>query len=166
MCKKCGSFSTTPARGSKDEACRLAFSMQIQWTNLKEDLNPMDEFVYLQGLKARNLGLPKAFVHKPKKPADEKPPQGKIVAVAPAKARAKDNKKKAPQRDPKSPRDQKLQRDQKDAFCVADFLNHYGAGQQIACEVPCRYPHYGAIAKGTTKAAVINKVKVVGPNYT
>ena len=79
MCKKCGSFSTTPARGSKDEACRLAFSMQIQWTNLKENLNPMDEFVYLQGLKARNLGLPKAFVHKPKTPADEKPLREKLL---------------------------------------------------------------------------------------
>lgn len=63
--------------------------MKIQWKNLKEDLNPMDEFVYLQELQARNLGLPKAFSHKPKKPADEKPPQGKLVkeAAAPAKAR-------------------------------------------------------------------------------
>jgi len=30
--------------------------MNIQWKNVKEDINPMDEFVYLQGLKARNLG--------------------------------------------------------------------------------------------------------------
>jgi len=138
--------------------------MNIQWNNIKEDINPMDEFVYLQGLRARNLGLPKAFGHKPKKPADEKPPQGKVVvAAAPVKARAKDNKKKTPPKDHKSPRDPKPQRDQKDALCVADLLSHYGAGQQIACDVPCRYPHYGAIAKGTTKAAVINKVQVLGP---
>ena len=138
--------------------------MNIQWNNIKEDINPMDEFVYLQGLRARNLGLPKAFGHKPKKPADEKPIQGKVVVpAAPVKARAKDNKKKTPPKDHKSPRDPKPQRDQKDALCVADLLSHYGAGQQIACDVPCRYPHYGAIAKGTTKAAVINKVQVLGP---
>jgi hypothetical protein len=118
----------------------------------------MDEFVYLQGLKRHSVT--KAFGHKPQKPADEKPPQGKIVvAAAPVKARAKHNKKKAQ----KPPRDQKPRRDLKDALCVADLLNHDGTGQQIACDVPCRYPHYGAIAKGTTKAAVINKVQVIGP---
>ena len=72
----------------------------------------------------------------------------------------------APPKDQKSPRDQKLQRDPKDALCVADLLNHNGAGQQIACEVPCRYPHYRVIEKGITKAAVISKVQLVGPKLS
>ena len=50
-----------------------------------------------------------------------------------------------------------------DALCVADLLNHYGSNQQVACDVPCRYPHYNDIAKGVTKAAVIKKVQFLAP---
>ena len=105
-------------------------------------------------LAARGIELPKAFGHKPKQKAqpDARTPQ--------------DNKNKpAVQRKAKAPADKKRspRSDTGDALCVADLLNHYGSNQQIACEVPCKYPHYNAIAKGVTKAAVIKKVQFLAP---
>ena len=41
----------------------------VLWSNLKADLNVVDEMVYLQGLAARGIELPKAFGHKPKQKA-------------------------------------------------------------------------------------------------
>lgn len=50
--------------------------------------------------------------------------------AAPRKAKSKVDKKKSPCSDTG------------DALCVANLLNHCGSNQQIACAVPCPYPHY------------------------
>ena len=135
--------------------------LKLQWSNLKTDLNVMDEFVYLQGLTASKIELPKAFGHKKKQQQGAKVAQAhqpkQVPALpappAPIKGKAREDKRKA------SP----PQREQKDGMCIADLLRHYGANQQIACETPCRYPHYTAIAKGVTKAAAVSKVQALGP---
>ena len=128
--------------------------MKLQWSNLKTDLNVMDEFVYIQGLAARKMDLPHAFGHKPKQKGEVRGPPAPLpkVIAAPAKLKAKQEKKPSP-----------AKKDQRDSMCIADLLNQYGAEQQIACDVPCRYPHYTAIAKGVTKAAAIGRVQLLGP---
>jgi hypothetical protein len=126
----------------------------VLWSNLKADLNLVDEMVYMQGLAARGIELPKAFGHKPKQKAlaDAKTPQdNRNMQAVPTKAKPQVDKKRSPRSDTG------------DALCVADLLNHYGSSQQIACEVPCKYPHYNTIAKGVTKAAVIKKVQFLAP---
>jgi hypothetical protein len=122
----------------------------VLWSNLKADLNLVDEMVYLQGLAARGIELPKAFGHnlKQKTQPDAKTSQdNRNKPAVPRKAKPQAAKTRSPRSD------------SGDALCFADLLNHYGSNQQIACEVPCKYPHYNAIAKGVTKAAVINKVQ-------
>ena len=124
----------------------------VLWSNLKADLNLVDEMVYMQGLTAKGIELPKAFGHKAKQKAQaEKAPV--------------DNKKKpSNQRKAKSQGDKHSPRsDTGDALCVADLLSHYGSSQQIACDIPCKYPHYNSIASGVTKAAVIKKVQFLAP---
>ena len=107
----------------------------VQWSNLKADLN-------LQGLAARGHKL------KQKTQPDAKTSQdNRNKPAVPRKAKPQVAKTPSPRSD------------SGDALCFADLLNHYGSNQQIACEVPCKYPHYNAIAKGSTKAAVINKVQ-------
>ena len=108
----------------------------------------------MQGLAARGIELPKAFGHKPKQKAqpDAKTPQDtRSKPAVPRKAKPQVSKTRTPRSDTG------------DALCVADLLNHYGSNQQIACDVPCKYPHYNAIGKGVTKAAVIKKVQFLAP---
>jgi len=126
----------------------------VLWSNLKTDLNLVDEMVYMQGLAARGIELPKAFGHKPKQKAqpDAKTPQDtRSKPAVPRKTKPQISKTRTPRSDTG------------DALCVADLLNHYGSNQQIACDVPCKYPHYNAIGKGVTKAAVIKKVQFLAP---
>jgi hypothetical protein len=130
--------------------------IEIQWKNFKGDLDYMDQFKYLQSLKARSIELPKACGHKGRnvQPGEAKPaaPKGLKEPDAPKKKKVQEKGKKA-----SPPKDNGAN------LCVADLLNQYGAGQQIACDVPCRYPHYTAIAKGVTKAAAIGRVQLLGP---
>jgi len=128
----------------------------IQWKNFQSDLDYMDQFKYIQSLKARNIELPKAYGHKTKhvQPADGKPPVAKGVKEpdVPKKKKVHDKGKK-----------QSPQLDNGANLCVADLLNQYGSKQQIVCETPCKYPHYNSIAKGVTKAAVMKKVQLLAP---
>ncbi len=128
----------------------------IQWKNFQGDLDYMDQFKYIQSLKARNIELPKAYGHKTKhaQPAEGKPPVAKGVKEpdVPKKKKVQDKGKK-----------QSPQRDNGANLCVADLLNQYGAKQQIVCETPCKYPHYNSIAKGVTKVAVMKKVQLLAP---
>ena len=119
----------------------------VLWSNLKTDLNLVDEMVYMQGLAARGIELPKAFGHKPKQKAlaDAKTPQdNRNKQAVPKKEKPQVDKKRSPRSDTG------------DALCVADLLNHYGSSQQIACEVPCKYPHYntGNKSSGNQKGSI------------
>jgi hypothetical protein len=130
--------------------------IEIQWKNFQGDLDYMDQFKYLQSLKARNIELPKAYGHKGRnvQPGEEKPAGAKGLKEqeVPKRKKLQDKGKKP------SP-----QKDNGANLCVADLLNQYGSKQQIVCEAPCKYPHYNAIAKGVTKAAVIKKVQFLAP---
>lgn len=108
----------------------------------------------MQSLAARQIDLPKAFGHKPK----QKLQVDKVNKDRPAKAAAQGKKAQ-----PYKPKTKAPQREGSDALCVANLLSHYGAHQQISCEVPCKYPHYNAISKGVTKATVIKKVHFLAP---
>ena len=80
----------------------------------------MDEFVYLQGLTASKIELPKAFGHKKKQKQEAKvapAPQPRQVPAprvlpAPIKGKAREDKRKA------SP----PQREQKDVMCISERL--------------------------------------------
>jgi len=94
----------------------------VLWSNLKADLNLVDEMVYMQGLAARGIELPKAFGHKAKQKAqpDAKAPQdNKNKPAVPRKAKPQVDKKRSPRSDTG------------DALCVADLLNHFVLNQQI-----------------------------------
>ena len=129
--------------------------LEIQWKNFQGDLDYMDQFKYLQSLKARNIELPKAYGHKGR---NMQP--GEKLAAAKGNKEPEVPKKKKVQDKGKKPSPQK---DTGANLCVADLLNQYGSKQQIVCETPCKYPHYSAIAKGVTKAAVIKKVQFLAP---
>ena len=129
--------------------------LEIQWKNFQGDLDYMDQFKYLQSLKARNIELPQAYGHKGRgmQPGEKlAAAKGNKEPEVPKKKKAQDKgKKPSPQKDTGA------------NLCVADLLNQYGSKQQIVCETPCKYPHYSAIAKGVTKAAVIKKVQFLAP---
>ena len=135
----------------------------IQWKNLKADLDFMDQFKYLQSLKARNIELPKAFGHKSRAVEQAELKPLKQVELKPLQAKPKEKAAAAKGQKYREKPKANLQRGANDVLCVADLLNHYGSKQQVACDMPCKYPHYGAIAKRVTKAAVIKRVQFAAP---
>jgi len=142
MCKKYGSLSTTPARGS-------AYAAKDEWS-----LQTGNQYCKFNGKTSRKtstrwMSLPagiESSQHRTRNQLTKNRLRVKLL-ISPQ-----------PRHEQKAIKRKHLR---ETADCMRD--NHYGAGQQIACEVPCRYTHYGTIAKGTTKAAVISKVQVVGP---
>ena len=130
------------------------------WENFKNSLTIIQEFEFNQNKIVNKVIDCKPLGHKSKAALpgdvkvgkveakvgrDKKAPVKLLATPAPArKVKLEDNKKNPPARDAVN-------------ICFGDLLNHYGAIEQIAYQLPCKYIHYKDAPHDMTKQSILQR---------
>jgi len=142
--------------------------LRVQYADYKGSLTVMKEMEFTQNRLISKVLEPRPLGYKPKVALPAEPKAGRVdanvakekkapvkamvaLAQAPAKKVKEVEKRKSPEHHGSV------------NVCVGDLLNHYGASQQVACPVACRYVHYKDIAQDTPRQTVMQRFQRVAP---